>query len=73
MAGFETTVSEARKAIQQLRQQERLVLSLIYAEGFGVRDVAAVLGLSRSRIYQVRAAALRKVRAATGAPLPRVA
>jgi DNA-directed RNA polymerase specialized sigma subunit len=58
-----------RRAILNLEEQERLVLALTYIEGLNVRQIAEVLDLSASRIYQVRSAAMRKLRPDTGGAL----
>ena len=52
-----------RKAIQRLKDQERIVLTLYYFEELKLHEIAEVLGLTESRISQVRAKALTKLRA----------
>ena len=49
-------------AIRALRPQERTVLSLYFYEELTLQDIAQVLGLSASRISQIRAEALGKLR-----------
>ena len=49
-------------AIRCLRPQERTVLSLYFYEELTLQEIAHVLGLSASRISQIRAEALAKLR-----------
>ena len=49
-------------AIRGLRAQERTVLALYYYEELTLQEIATVLGLSASRISQVRTEALLKLR-----------
>jgi RNA polymerase sigma factor for flagellar operon FliA len=49
-------------AIRGLRSQERTVLALYFYEELTLQDIAQVLGLSASRISQIRAEALEKLR-----------
>jgi RNA polymerase sigma factor for flagellar operon FliA len=50
-------------AIRGLRTQERTVLALYYHEELTLQEIAQVLGLSASRISQIRTEALAKLRA----------
>lgn len=49
-------------AIRALRQQERTVLALYFYEELTLQEIAHVLGLSASRISQIRGEALGKLR-----------
>jgi RNA polymerase sigma factor for flagellar operon FliA len=49
-------------AIRGLRPQERTVLALYFYEELTLQEIAQVLGLSASRISQIRAEALAKLR-----------
>jgi RNA polymerase sigma factor for flagellar operon FliA len=49
-------------AIRGLRSQERTVLALYFYEELTLQEIAHVLGLSASRISQIRAEALAKLR-----------
>jgi RNA polymerase sigma factor for flagellar operon FliA len=49
-------------AIRGLRPQERTVLALYFYEELTLQEIAHVLGLSASRISQIRAEALAKLR-----------
>lgn len=49
-------------AIRGLRPQERTVLALYFYEELTLQEIAQVLGLSASRISQIRAEALGKLR-----------
>ena len=50
-------------AIRGLRAQERTVLALYFYEELTLQEIAHVLGLSASRISQIRGEALAKLRA----------
>src|SRR5206468_9541670 len=50
-------------AIRELRSQERTVLALYFYEELTLQEIAKVLGLSASRISQIRGEALTKLRA----------
>lgn len=52
-----------RGALQKLRHQERLVLTLYYYEELKLHEIANVLGLTESRISQIRGKALSRLRA----------
>ncbi|MHC5068595.1 MAG: sigma-70 family RNA polymerase sigma factor, partial [Planctomycetota bacterium] len=40
-------------ALQGLKEQERLILKLYYFEGLLMKEIAATLGVSESRICQI--------------------
>lgn len=54
-------------ALAQLSEREQTLLSLYYAEGLTYREIAEVLGISRSRICQLHTAALEALRRRLGA------
>lgn len=58
----EEDVALLREALLGLRDQERTVLSLYYFEGLKAREIAEVLGVSESRISQIRSGALSQLR-----------
>ena len=58
----EGEVSLLREAILQLNGQERTVLSLYYFEELKSAEIAEVLGISESRISQIRSKALTRLR-----------
>ena len=60
--GHEERVALLAIAIRCLRPQERTVLSLYFYEELTLQEIAHVLGLSASRISQIRAEALAKLR-----------
>jgi RNA polymerase sigma factor for flagellar operon FliA len=64
----EEDVARLRDAMLALKDQERTVLSLYYFEDLKAREIAEVLGVSESRISQIRSKALAQLRAAL-APL----
>jgi RNA polymerase sigma factor for flagellar operon FliA len=60
----EQEVALVREALKQLTEQERTVIALYYYEELKLHEIAKVLGLTESRISQVRTKALGKLRAA---------
>ncbi len=55
-----------REAILNLKEQERLVLSLYYFEELKLHEIASVLGLTESRVSQIRSKALGKLKEELG-------
>lgn len=51
-----------RDALLRLKEQERIVLTLYYYEEMKLREVATILGLTESRVSQIRAKALTRLR-----------
>jgi RNA polymerase sigma factor for flagellar operon FliA len=49
-------------ALRRLKDQERIVLTLYYFEDLKLHEIAQVLGLTESRISQIRSKALGKLR-----------
>jgi RNA polymerase sigma factor for flagellar operon FliA len=49
-------------AIDELPERERQVLSLYYDEDLNLREIGAVLGVSESRVSQIRSQALLRLR-----------
>jgi RNA polymerase sigma factor FliA len=58
----EEEVAALRDAMLALSAQERTVLSLYYFENLKAREIADVLGVSESRISQIRSRALAQLR-----------
>jgi RNA polymerase sigma factor FliA len=58
----EEQVSALRDAILSLKDQQRTVLSLYYFEELNAREIAEVLGISESRVSQIRSKALSQLR-----------
>ncbi|HEU4719999.1 MAG TPA: FliA/WhiG family RNA polymerase sigma factor [Gemmatimonadaceae bacterium] len=58
----EDEVALLREAILRLNDQERTVLSLYYFEELKSADIADVLGISESRVSQIRSKALARLR-----------
>lgn len=52
-----------RDEILKLKEQERIVLSLYYFEELKLHEIASVLGVTESRISQVRSKAIKNLRA----------
>ena len=55
-------MAQLREAILRLNDQERTVLSLYYFEELKSADIAEVLGISESRVSQIRSKALARLR-----------
>jgi RNA polymerase sigma factor for flagellar operon FliA len=58
----EEEVALLREALLGLKDQERTVLSLYYFEELKAREIAEVMGVSESRISQIRSKALSQLR-----------
>lgn len=56
-------LSVLSQAISSLKQNEQLVLSLHYEKDLKIKEIAAVMGISISRVSQVHVKAIRKLRA----------
>jgi len=52
------------KAIETLSEKEQMVISLYYKDELTMKEIAAVLNLGESRVSQIHALALPKIRAA---------
>ncbi len=55
-------VATLRAAIMELKEQARTVLSLYYFEEMNAREIAGVLGISESRVSQIRSKGLADLR-----------
>jgi RNA polymerase sigma factor for flagellar operon FliA len=62
----EQEFSIVRDALKNLKDQERTVLALYYFEELKLHEIAKVLGLTESRVSQIRAKALGKLRDTVG-------
>ena len=58
----EEDVALLREALLGLKDQERTVLSLYYFEELKAREIAEVMGVSESRVSQIRSRALSQLR-----------
>ncbi|HEY2067026.1 MAG TPA: sigma-70 family RNA polymerase sigma factor [Gemmatimonadaceae bacterium] len=58
----EEEIAMLRNALLELKDQERTVLSLYYFEDLKAREIAEVMGVSESRISQIRSRALSQLR-----------
>lgn len=65
----EEEIALLRKAILELRDQERTVLGLYYFEELKIHEIAQLLGVTDSRVSQVRSKALSRLREMVGAAL----
>lgn len=61
--GTEQEVVLLRASIARLKDQERIVLTLSYFEELKLHEIASILGLTESRVSQIRTKALGKLRA----------
>ncbi|WP_018145742.1 MULTISPECIES: RNA polymerase sigma factor FliA [unclassified Thioalkalivibrio] len=57
---------ELAEALGDLPERERLVLSLYYTEELNLREIGAVLGVTESRVSQIRSQAVIRLRARMG-------
>lgn len=57
-------VEDLAKAVQMLPERERLVVSLYYVEQLTMRDIANVLSVSETRVSQLHAQAVKRLRRA---------
>lgn len=55
-------VTVLREAILELKEQERIVLSLYYFEELKLHEIATILELTESRVSQIRTKALMRLR-----------
>lgn len=55
-----------RNALGQLKEQERTVLALYYYEELKMHEIASVLGLTESRVSQIRSRAIMRLRSVMG-------
>jgi RNA polymerase sigma factor for flagellar operon FliA len=56
------TLEDLANAVQVLPERERLVISLYYVEQLTMRDIASVLDVSETRVSQLHAQAVRRLR-----------
>jgi RNA polymerase sigma factor for flagellar operon FliA len=59
-------VALIREGILSLKEQERLVLSLYYFEELKLHEIASILGVTESRVSQIRSKAIANLRAYVG-------
>lgn len=57
-------IDDLSQAISELPERERLVLALYFKEGFDLTEVASVLEVSPSRVSQLKARAISRLRTA---------
>ncbi len=67
--GREQEVAMLREAIMKLKEQERTVLALYYFEELKLHEIAEILGLTESRVSQIRSKALARLRETIGIAL----
>jgi RNA polymerase sigma factor for flagellar operon FliA len=56
-------VRQVRAALEDLPERDALILSLYYVEDFSYVEIGEVLGVSESRVCQLHARALTRLRA----------
>ena len=54
--------TEIKKTIAELPERQRIVLSLYYYEGFNLRKIGAILGVTESRVSQLHAQAIQRLK-----------
>lgn len=54
--------SALNEAIQDLEEKERVAISLSYLEGYTLREIGGMMGVSESRVCQIRSRAVRRLR-----------
>lgn len=59
-------VEALKEAVAQLSERERTILSLYYYEGLKMREIGEVLGITESRVSQIRSGILRTLRGQIG-------
>lgn len=52
-----------RQGIEELRDNEKMVLSLYYQKSLQMKEIAAVMGVSAARVSQIHSHAIQKLRA----------
>jgi RNA polymerase sigma factor for flagellar operon FliA len=62
----EQEVSHLYHAISQLPEQERNVLSLYYFEDLKLHEIARIMGVSESRVSQIRGKGIARLRSTLG-------
>lgn len=62
LLNLEQEVEHLRDAILELKDQERLVLSLYYFEELKLHEIATILELTESRVSQIRSKAISRLR-----------
>ncbi|MDE0518803.1 MAG: FliA/WhiG family RNA polymerase sigma factor, partial [Bdellovibrionales bacterium] len=50
-----------KQLIEELPERQRIVLSLYYYEGFNLRKIGTILGVTESRVSQLHAQAIRRL------------
>ncbi len=51
-----------KKSIEELPERQRIVLSLYYYEGFNLKKIGAILGVTESRVSQLHAQAVNRLK-----------
>ncbi len=54
--------SKLKEAVERLDDREKLVLQLLFYEELGIKEVAEILGISLSRVSQIKSQALQKLK-----------
>ena len=54
--------TEIKRMIAELPERQRIVLSLYYYEGFNLRKIGSILGVTESRVSQLHAQAIQRLK-----------
>lgn len=60
--GRDQAIGILRQCLKELPEREQRILALYYFEGLRLREIAQILGVTESRVSQVRQATLQKLR-----------
>ena len=59
---MKTTKRKSGDEIRKMDHRDRLVVSLYYFQGLKLHEIASVMGLTESRISQIRTKAIQQLR-----------
>ena len=59
---YEELKEKLIEAIDQLKEKERLVVSLYYYENLKLKEIAEILRITESRVSQIHSAAIMKMK-----------
>ena len=59
---YTDTVNDLAKAIDTLKEKEKIIINLYYYENLTYKEISEIIGISESRISQIISACLTKLR-----------